>query len=79
MTDIRWKNKTRFGDVAHEQITDPFGILAIRLVGILWFCVLEVSKCDKTGVFKDVEDRDPIFAKGFHADFCTVVSGKPFN
>ena len=77
MTDIRGRNKARLDHVAHEQVADPLGILTIRLVALLGFRVLGVSQCNEAGLFEDVEDRDPILAGGFHADFRAVVLGKP--
>lgn len=38
-----------------------------------------MRKGNKTGFLKDVEDRDPVLAGRFHADFCAVVFGKPFR
>jgi len=31
-----------------------------------------------TGIFQNIEDRNPVFAGGFHTDLGTVVRKKPF-
>ena len=79
MSDFRGKDKTRLCHVVHEEVTDPFGILAIRLVPFLGLGILGMRKGDKTGVFKDVEDGNPVFAGRLHADLEAGVFGKPVS
>ena len=43
--------------VVYEQVADPFGILAVIFVALLWLCIFEMRKGNETGFFEDVEDR----------------------
>ena len=36
-----------------------------------------MGKGNKTGLFQDIEDGDPVLAGGFHTDFGAGVFGKP--
>ena len=73
----RW-NKRRFDHVAHEQITDPLGVLTVSLISFLWFCILWMSKNNRNiRFFKDIKYRNPILAGRFHADVRTPVLSKP--
>ena len=74
---FRRGDKTGFYHVAHEQVTDPFGILEVSFVSLLRFGIFGVCEGNKTGFFKDIEDGDPVLAGGFHTDFGTGVFGKP--
>ena len=73
---FRGRDKTGFYHVTHEQVADPFGILAVSLIPLLRFRIFGMRKGNETGVFQDVEDRDPVLAGRFHADFRAVVFGK---
>lgn len=77
MPNIRRGNKAGLNHVTHEEVTDPFGILAVGLVALLRFGVLRVGKSNTTGFFEDVKDWDPVLAGRFHTNFCTGVFGKP--
>lgn len=77
LPDIRRRDKTGLDHPTHEEITDPFGVLAIRLVTFLGLCVFRMSNDAVAGLFKDVKHWDPILAGRFHADFRTVIFGKP--
>ena len=74
----RW-NKAGLDHPAHNEITDPFGILAVGLVALLRFCIFGMGKCNVTGFFKDVEDGNPVLAGRFHADEFAVILLKPFS
>lgn len=76
LADFRGRDKIWFYHVAHEQIADPFCILAFGLIALLRLGIFGMSQCDKTGLFEDVKNRDPILAKGFHTDFGTEILGK---
>lgn len=79
MPYFRRRDKTGFYHVTHEQVADPFGILTVRLISLLRFRIFGMRKGNETGLFKDVEYRDPVLAGRFHADFCAVIFGKPFG
>ncbi len=44
----------KYGTVTH-QVADSFGILAVSLMPFLGLCIFRMGKCNKTGLFKDVE------------------------
>src|SRR5699024_7118178 len=62
LADFRRRDKTWFYHVAHEQIADPFGILVVGLIAFLWLRIFGMSQSDKTGLFEDVKNRDPVLA-----------------
>ena len=72
----RW-DKGRLDHAAHEQVTDPAGILTVGFVSLLWFGVLGMGKGYLAGFLQYIEYRNPVLASGFHADFLTVVFLKP--
>lgn len=47
--------------IAYEQITGPFSAFAVSFVTFLRFGVFGVSKCHPAGLFKNVENRNPVF------------------
>jgi len=63
--------------IAHEQIANPFGILTVRLVPLTGLRIFGMGQCHIAGLFKDIEDRDPILTGRFHADIRTVERTKP--
>ena len=77
LADFGGRDKTWFYHIAHEQVSDPFGILAVGLIALLRFGIFGMGQSDKTGLFKDVKNRDPVLASGFHTDFSTGIFGKP--
>lgn len=77
LPDFRRRDKTRFYHIAHEQIADPFGILAVGLVALLRLRIFGMGQSNKTGLFQDIKNRDPVLASGFHTDFSTGIFGKP--
>lgn len=77
MADIRRRNKAGLYHVAHKQVADPFSVLAVSLVALLGLGIFGMREGNKTGFFKDVEDRNPVFARRFHTDFRAIVIGKP--
>lgn len=77
LADFRGGDKTWFYHVAHEEVADPFGILAVGLVPFLGPGILGMGKGNETGFLKDVENGDPVFAGRLHADLETGVFGKP--
>lgn len=52
----------RLDHVAHEQVADPFCVLAIRLVALLRLGVLGMGEGDENMLFKDIEYWDPVFS-----------------
>ncbi len=73
---FRGRDKAWLYHVTQEQVTDPFSILVVSLVPLLWFRVFGVCKGNKAGFLQDVEDGDSVLGGRFHADFCTVIFGK---
>lgn len=76
LPDFRRRDKVWLYHVAHEQVANPFGILAVRLVALLRLGIFGMGKDDMTSFFKDVEYGDPVLAGRFYADFRTVIFGK---
>ncbi|KLU63601.1 hypothetical protein CEB3_c00300 [Peptococcaceae bacterium CEB3] len=79
MPDYRRGDKAGFDHIAHKEVTDPFGIFAIRFVSFLRFCVLGMCQGNKTGLFKDVEYGNPKLAGRFHTNFDTGEFRKPIS
>ena len=73
------RNKAGFDHAAHEQIADPAGILAVGLVALHGFGVLGMGENDLAGLFEDVEHRNPVLPRRFHAHLRAVQTGKPFR
>ena len=71
------RDKGRLDHIAHEQVANPLCILPVSFVALLRLCVFGVRKRYKAGFFEDVEDRNPVSAGGFHADFLAVILVKP--
>jgi hypothetical protein len=61
VSDVRRRDKARLDHIAHEQVTNPLGILAVGLVALLRLGVLRVRERDQTGLLKDVEYGNPVF------------------
>ena len=72
----RWY-KAGLDHAAHIQVANPLGVLAVGFVALLRFRVFRVRQGDPTGLFKDIEYRNPVFPCGFHADAQAIVFGKP--
>jgi len=77
LADLGGGDKAWLYHIAHEEVADPFGILAVGLVPFLGLGILGVGKGDETGFFKDIEDRDPVFSGRLHTDLEAGVFGKP--
>lgn len=74
MTGIGRRYKGRPDHITHEQVTDPFGILAVSLVLFLCFGVLEMSEDNREScILKDIENRDTVFTGRFHTNLSTVI------
>ena len=63
LTDIRRRDKAGFDHIAHEKVTDPLGVFPVSLISLLRLGVLGMGKRYPASFFKNVEDRDPIFAR----------------
>lgn len=74
----RW-DKAGTDHTAHEQITDPAGILTVSLVALLRFGVLGVGENDMAGLFEDVEDGNPVLTGGFHTDLNALILVQPLR
>ena len=79
LANIRRWNKAGLDHTAHIQVTDPLGILAVCFVAFLRFDVFGVCQSDPTGLFENIEYRNPILACRFHTDIGTGVFRKPFS
>ncbi len=79
MSNFRGWNKAGFNHIAHEEVTDPFGVFAVGLVALLRFRVFGMSKGNEAGFFKDIEDGDPVLSGRLHTDFGTGVFSKPVS
>ena len=79
LADIWWRNKAAGHKVMLEDVSNPLGILLVGFLAANRFDVLWVSKHDFASGFKNVVDRNPVFACGFHANILAVVCGKPLS
>ncbi len=77
MTDWSRRNKAGLDHVAHEQVAYPGRVLAVCLISLLRFGVFGMGKDNTASLFKDVENRYPVFACGFHTNLGATVLGKP--
>ena len=76
--DIQVWDEAAFHKANAKQIPDPFGILRIILVSLYSLYPLGVRYYNpNTTLFKDVEYRNPILPRGFHADIQTIVFQQP--
>ena len=73
-----WRlDEGRFDHVAHEQVTNPLCVLPVSLVALLRLCVLGACQYNRTEFLEDVEDKNPVLAGRFHANFLAVILVKP--
>jgi len=77
MTDWSRRNKAGLDHAAHKQVADPGRVLAVCLISLLRFGVFGMGKDNTASLFKDVENRYPVFACGFHTNLGAAVLGKP--
>lgn len=77
MADSWWRNEARLDHVAHEQVANPLGVLAVGLVPLLRLGVLRMGERDSVVGFEDVEHWNPILTGRFHANFVTGVQRQP--
>ncbi|VUX17001.1 Uncharacterised protein [Blautia obeum] len=79
LADVRRWDKAGLDHAAHIQVANPLGVLAVGFVALLRFRVFRVRQGDPTGLFKDIEYRNPVFPCGFHADIRAGVFRKPVS
>ena len=77
LADVSRRHKTTCDQIVLKDIGDPFCVFFIGFLTSDSFNVFRVSKDDAAVIFKDVVDRDPVFAGGFHTNVFAVVSKKP--
>ena len=70
-------DETARDKVMLEQVGNPLRVLLIGLFAFDSFDELGMANHHVAGGFKDVMDRDPIFARGFHANIPAIVRDKP--
>ena len=73
----RRRDKAGLDHAAHEQVTNPSGILAVGLVPLLRLGVLRMGERDRMVDFESVEHWNPILAGRFHANFVAGIQGQP--
>ena len=61
LADVRRWDKAGLDHAAHIQVANPLGVLAVGFVALLRFRVFRVRQGDPTGLFKDIEYRNPVF------------------
>lgn len=64
-------------DVELEKIGDPHGIFVVGLLALNSPDIFMVGDNDMEVSFEDIEDGDPVFTSGFHADLRAVMSEEP--
>jgi len=77
LSNISRRYKTRTNKVALEQFRNPLGISLVGFLALDSLNVLGVRQADITSWLKLVENRNPVFACGFHAHITAVVGGEP--
>ncbi|MOA66589.1 hypothetical protein D3C78_1934060 [compost metagenome] len=60
-----------------EKIGNPLGIFFVRLLASNGFDIFRVSQCDVTGMFENIEDRNPVLPGRFHTNILAVILTKP--
>lgn len=76
--DIQVGDEAAFHKANAKQIPDPFGILRIIFVSLYSLYPFGVRYYNPNAtLFKDVEYRNPILPRGFHADIQTIVFQQP--
>ena len=78
MPDVRRRDEAGLNHVAHEKVANPFRILPVGLVALLWLGVLGMSQCDLVVLFEDIEHGNPILARRLHANLVAGIQRKPF-
>lgn len=76
-TDIFDRDVTGRDDVELEEVGDPHGVLIIGLLALNSPDVFRVGDNDMEMGFKDIENRDPVFTGGFHADLGAAIAQEP--
>ena len=77
LADDGRRDKAGLDHAAHEQVANPTSVLAIRLVALHGLGVFGVSERNLAGLFEDVEHRNPIFPRRFHADLRAAQFRQP--
>lgn len=76
-TDFLYGNIAGRNDVELEKVGDPHGIFVISFLALNSPNVFGVGNNDMKMPLKDIENGDPVFTSGFHADLRTTVFEKP--
>ena len=77
------KNYPQYGNVHTAQLSGDGGgtgrrpVSYTHLIALLRLSIFGMCQGDKTRVFEDVKNRDPVLAGGFHADLGTGIFSKP--
>ena len=79
-TDILSWDKAAFHQTDVEQVPNPFGVLCIVFISLYRFHSFGISNDDTDApLFQNVEHRNLVFSRGFHAHIQTVVFVEPVS
>ena len=76
-TDFFHRNIAGGDNVELEKVGNPHGILVVGLLPLDSPDVFRVGDNDMEMSFEDIENRDPVFTSGFHADLGAVIAQEP--
>ena len=76
LANNRRRNKVGFDHIALKQTIDSFCVFPVGFVFLLRFRVLRHGLA---GLLKDIENGNPIFTGGIHANVLTVIFGEPIR
>ena len=76
-TDLLHRNVTGGNDVELEKVGDPHGILVVGFLALNSPDVFRVGDNDMEMAFQDIENGNPVFTGGFHADLRAVMAKEP--
>lgn len=71
------RDVTGGNDVELEKVGDPHGILVVGFLALNSPDVFRVGDNDMEMTFQDIENGDPVFTSGFHANLGAVMPEEP--
>jgi hypothetical protein len=71
------RDKAPDNQVVLENVGNPLGITLVSFLPLNRLSVFRVSNRTIAGLFKDIPNRNPVFACRFHTNVFAIVFGKP--
>jgi hypothetical protein len=73
LADILGRDKTGTHQVALEKFGNPLCVPFVGFFSLDGFDIFGVCQADVAGLFKGIENRNPVFSRGFHTNILAVV------